>query len=196
MDNIEDVFEDLTEYVMIENNKELNLKLPNTIVAMKSCTNAGEPLKNILKRGARVKIFWSKDDCKDTGWHEGWYLAIVKEVLDFEETMANITYVVEPKCLYEMHVSQLLNEGHIMLHNGSELEQFFEIGSQVKVKWTKDEIGDSHWRRGWYVGEVQTSDLDSDEIEVMFYSEPDVTYCYDVTFGVANGSLQMVNAIF
>jgi hypothetical protein len=36
MDNIEDVFEDLTEYVMIENNKELNLKLPNTIVAMKS----------------------------------------------------------------------------------------------------------------------------------------------------------------
>ena len=30
--------------------------------------------------------------------------------------------------------------------------------------WTKDEIGDSEWRPGWYVGEVQQSDPDNDVI--------------------------------
>lgn len=43
-------------------------------------------------------------------------------------------------------------------------EQFYEIGCKVKLMWTKDEIGDSEWRPGWYVGEVQQSDPDNDVI--------------------------------
>ena len=33
---------------------------------------------------------------KDTGWHEGWYLAIVKAIIDKEASTARIMYVVEP----------------------------------------------------------------------------------------------------
>ena len=133
---------------------------------------------------------------KDTGWHEGWYLAIVKEIIDKEASTARIVYVVEPSKSYEISVNELVKEGTIQTYNGDKMEQFYEVGARVKVKWTREEIGDSNWRPGWYVGEVQGSIAEEDEITVQFISEPESTYTYEVTPCVAEGKLRMVKQIF
>ena len=49
------------------------------------------------------------------------------------------------------------------------------VGTQIKIKWTKDEIGDSNWKPVWYA-EVQESDIENNKITVQFVSEPTVTY--------------------
>ena len=68
-------------------------------------------------------------------------------------------------------------------------ESLFEIGKKVNIKWTADEIGDSGWRPGWYVAEVQSASMDTDEISVVYLSEPDVVYTIEVTPLLAQGKL-------
>ena len=93
-----------------------------------------DAVSRIMTCGAMVKVFWSEKECEETGWHEEWYLAVVKDVIDKESVTTNISYVVEPECFYETNVTQLLREKKVMLHEGSEIEQFYEIGSKVKVR--------------------------------------------------------------
>lgn len=133
---------------------------------------------------------------KNSGWHEGWYMAVVKKVVNYSEGTVIITYVVEPSQSYEISVKELWNEKFLMLDDGNELEQFFEIGASVKVKWTQEELGDSNWKPGWYTGEVQESDPENDEITVQFVSEPAVSYIYEVTTLVADGKLKMSKSVF
>ena len=121
---------------------------------------------------------------------------MVKEIIDKEAAIARIVYVVEPSEYYEISVNQLLKEGIIKTYHGDEIEQFFEVGCRVKVKWTREEIGNSNWRPGWYVGEVQSSETGQDKITVQFLSEPECTYTYEVTPCVAEGKLRMVKPIF
>ena len=52
-------------------------------------------------------MFWPAEDLKDTGWNEGWYLAMVSDVVDEVKGIANITYVVEPSECYEVPVEEL-----------------------------------------------------------------------------------------
>ena len=49
------------------------------------------------------------------------------------------------------------------------------------MKWSKEEIGGTNWRPGWYVGEVQQADPENNEITVQFVSEPLSSYKYEVT---------------
>ena len=80
-------------------------------------------------------------------------------------------YVVEPSNLYEINVKELLNEGNLKVNQANDLEQFFEVGACAQVKWSEDEIGDSGWKPGWYIGEVQGSDSANDLVTVQFISE-------------------------
>lgn len=45
-----------------------------------------------------------------------------------------------------------------------EYEHFFEVGSQIKVRWSKEEMGETGWKPGCYRAEVQEADIRSDEI--------------------------------
>ena len=83
-----------------------------------------------------------------------------------------------------------------MIDDGDEIEQFYEIRARIKIKWSKQEIGDTDWRPGWYVAEVQDADRDNNEITVQFVSEPDCTYTYEVTPCLAKETLQIVKPIF
>lgn len=60
--------------------------------------------------------------------------------------------------------------------DADEYHQYFEVRRQVKIRWSKDKIGDTGWRAGWYNAEVQESELSSDEITVVYVSEPESTY--------------------
>ena len=121
-------------------------------------------------------------------------MAVVKKVIDKE--LVKITYVVEPSKLYEINIKELLNEGSLKVDKENELEQFYEIGALIRVKWSKEEIGDSSWRPGWYTGEVQGSDSENDLITVQFITEIGATYTYEVTTWVSEGKMEMVNPVF
>ncbi len=55
-------------------------------------------------------------------------------------------------------------------------EDYFEVGSNLKIRWTSEELGDSGWKPGWYSAEVQSSKIKNDEITVVYVSEPDCVY--------------------
>jgi len=53
----------------------------------------------------------------------------------------------------------MLEEETIRITNRDEMEQFYEGDAKVSVKRTRQDIGDTNLRAGWYVGEVQEADL-------------------------------------
>lgn len=69
-------------------------------------------------------------------------------------------------------------------------EDYFEVGSKVKIRWTSTEIGDSGWKPGWYVAEIQASSIDDDEVSVVYVSEPDCVYTVEVMPLLAQGKLR------
>ncbi len=71
------------------------------------------------------------------------------------------------------------------------ISAYFEIGQRVKVRWTADEIGDSGWRPGWYIAEVQRSDVESDKISIVYTLEPKCVYELEVTPTFIEGKLRL-----
>ena len=71
------------------------------------------------------------------------------------------------------------------------MSAFFEIWQRVKIRWTANEIGDSRWRSGWYVAEIQRSDIESDIISIVYASEPDCIYEIEVIPPFIEGKLTM-----
>ena len=61
---------------------------------------------------------------KNSGWHEGWYMAVVKKVVNYSEGTVIITYVVEPSQSYEISVKELWNEKFLMLVTEMNLNNF------------------------------------------------------------------------
>ena len=51
-------------------------------------------------------MFWTADNVKWTGWHEGWYMAVVNDPIDNDLGKVNITYVVKPSESYEDSVEE------------------------------------------------------------------------------------------
>ena len=195
LSNIEKIFDEFCNSIKIKNTIKTK---SDEVMATLSCSSMPEKdaVSRIMTCIAMVKVSWSEEVCEETGWHEGWYLAVVKDVIDKERATSNMSYVVKVECFYETNVTQLLRNKKVILHEGSEIEQSYEIGCKVKVRWSKEEIGESGWKPGWYVAEVQQSDPDNDEIKKVFQAEQDTTYTYKVTSSLANGTLQMVKSVW
>ena len=68
---------------------------------------------------------------------------------------------------------------------------FYEIGQRVKIQWTSDDIGDSGWRPGWYIAEIQNVDQEADVIKVVYTSEPNCVYDVEVTPLFFEGKLRL-----
>ena len=71
------------------------------------------------------------------------------------------------------------------------VDNIFCIGARVRVNWSKDEIGDSGWRPGWYVATVEAADMDNDWIKVTYLSEPGCIYKIDVSSFLSLGKLEI-----
>jgi hypothetical protein len=70
-------------------------------------------------------------------------------------------------------------------------EEYFSIGAKIKIRWTKDEIGDSGWRSGWYTAQVQEGYLEDDNIQILYFSEPECVYSVCVSEYLALGKLKL-----
>ena len=73
-------------------------------------------------------------------------------------------------------------------------DQITQIGSIIKVKWTKNEIGNTGWRPGWYKAQVQSYCVDTDEVELVYTSEPTCIYTMEVSPAISLGTVQLVKA--
>ena len=96
------------------------------------------------------------------------------------------------------NVQGLFNQGHLKTRESKDeaYEEFFEVGTEIKVKWTKEEIGDSGWRPGWYTAQIQMADIENDIIKVEYQSEPGCIYTVDVTPMIAQGKLRLKKGLF
>ena len=72
------------------------------------------------------------------------------------------------------------------------IEQIAQVGAKIKVQWSADEVQDSGWRPGWYVGVVQQYDVDSDILVIAYSSEPENVYEEELTPLISNGKIKLV----
>ena len=68
---------------------------------------------------------------------------------------------------------------------------YFEVGTPIRVRWTKDKIEEFEWRPGWYVAEVQGGNLLEDTIDVVYVSEPESISTIEVVEFLDEGKLQL-----
>ena len=110
---------------------------------------------------------------------------------NLQDVFGNLKIYLNHKIQTTKKDDEELATGEILTINQEEqYEDYFEVGSHVKIRWTSDEIGDSGWRPGWYSAEVQSSTIEDDEITVVYASEPDCVYTVEVTTLLAEGKLR------
>ena len=76
-----------------------------------------------------------------------------------------------------------------------EVEQMKEVGARVKVKWNKEEVGDSGWRPGWYAAVVQAYIEDSDTLVIVYPSEPNCTYSIELHKYLSEKSIKLIKPV-
>ena len=66
----------------------------------------------IIQIGSRVKIHWTVEVVKDSGWKTGWYTANVHGY-DEPADILTVTYSSEPNNPYDEELGELLNHDKI-----------------------------------------------------------------------------------
>ncbi len=74
-------------------------------------------------------------------------------------------------------------------------EQIKQVGARIKVKWTNEELGDSGWKPGWYLADVQHYHEDEDQITITYPSEPGCTYTIELTPSLHAKNIKLVRAV-
>ena len=87
---------------------------------------------------------------------------------------------------------QLKKKEILSLSDDDLREKFAQIGSKIKIQWTKEEIGDSGWKPGWYTATVQRYCNDTDIITVTYASEPNHTYDDDLPTLISGGRIKLL----
>ena len=64
--------------------------------------------------GAKVKVYWKKEDVQELGWRGGWYVA---RVTDFcrDEDQISVQFVSEPDSIYIIEVTSSINENTLKI---------------------------------------------------------------------------------
>ncbi len=116
--------------------------------------------------------------------------SIFEPVKNYVEILKNIRYE-KSKELSTAIVGSSCGTQNQPGTNHEEYEEYFSIGTKIKIRWTKDEIGDSGWRCGWYTAQVQEGYLEDDNIQVLYFSEPECVYSVCVSEYLALGKLKL-----
>ena len=74
-------------------------------------------------------------------------------------------------------------------------EQMKEVGAKVKVKWTREELGYSVWKPGWYVGNVQGYDELNDTVTVLYPTQPNHMYSHDLSRYVTEEKIKLLKPV-
>ena len=71
-------------------------------------------------------------------------------------------------------------------------ENISQVGSKIKIQWTKEEIGDTGWKPGWYVATVQGYCNETEIVTVKYASEPNLTYGEDLSTLISDGRIKLL----
>ena len=71
-------------------------------------------------------------------------------------------------------------------------ESISQVGSKIKIQWTKEEIGDTGWKPGWYVATVQGYCNETEIVTVKYASEPNLTYDEDLSTLISDGRIKLL----
>ncbi|CAB3988424.1 Hypothetical predicted protein [Paramuricea clavata] len=101
------------------------------------------------------------------------------------------------KILYNLRKernTELIQTGQGSLVNflsssGNQSEDFMVVEKRIKIKWSKDEIGNSGWKYGWYTAMVQGFSIQHDSIDVVYFTEKDCVYTVCVSDLLSKGKL-------
>ena len=72
---------------------------------------------------------------------------------------------------------------------------FLQCGTTVKVKWETDDVEGTEWSAGWYKAQVQTYCTESDQIQLVYFTEPEGVYTLEVTPELYTGKLILVKPV-
>ena len=115
LNNLHQVFDKLKKYISIlrEQNYEKSKILKTFNIKGDKKTDTIEQ-DSIFDVESKVKVKWSKDDLKGTGWKAGWYTAYVKSSEPLQDQIV-VEHVSEPERLYTLDVLPMLGEGSLRL---------------------------------------------------------------------------------
>ena len=165
--------------------------------------------------GVKVLAYWGKDEVGLTGWRTGkfknYYLKIISyhlgwykgTVLTYDEKsdIVDVEFDTEKGIRYKYCIAKDLALNKIKLAKGMERllqnnEAFFQIGSEVKVYLSKDDITTNNMVEGWYAAGVQSIDYDNDEIDLIFSDNPDQVYTIPVVPNIISKKLRFKQQLF
>ena len=70
--------------------------------------------------------------------------------------------------------------------------QITQTGSKIKVHWSKEEIGDTGWKSGWYVATVHKYCEETDMLTINYVSEPNQTYNEELLPLLSNSKIKLL----
>lgn len=77
-------------------------------------SNVDATKQRMIQIGSKVKIHWTTEEVKGSGWKGGWYTAKVHGYDELSDTLT-VTYSSEPSTPYEEELNELLNQEKIKL---------------------------------------------------------------------------------
>lgn len=114
--NLHRIFEKLKRYLTIQKeiNKNKAMQFRKENKTGRSNDMAVTNLEAFFEIGTKVKVKWSADEIKGTGWKPGWYVAYVHSSDSFEDQIV-VEHPTEPDQLYTLDVSPMVAEGSLKL---------------------------------------------------------------------------------
>ncbi len=118
----------------------------------------------------------------------------------FEPLLAHLAIVQETR--EEIFTKSVhCGVGHVsskdtMMNTDVELKEMMsQPGARIKVKWTKEQIGSSGWKPGWFTAVVQAYDYDDDTLTVTYPSEPGSVYTLELSTSLALKEVKLVKPV-
>ena len=71
-------------------------------------------------------------------------------------------------------------------------ERVIQVGAQVKIQWTQEELSGTGWTGGWYKATVNSYDHEADTLTLTYSSEPGVPYEKELLPLLTNKKIKLI----
>ncbi|CAB4038821.1 Hypothetical predicted protein [Paramuricea clavata] len=138
---------------------------------------------------ASLNMIRPRDSASASAKQNGKRLEVPEEVT--LETLDEVFRPIEDELLVYIGVDSVENAPEIV---AGLLDAIRTVGVRILARWSKEEIGDSGWKTGWYVGSVLKHNKERDTIEVEFDTEANVIYTYKVDEDVKANKIRLAQS--
>ena len=181
IDSLPNIFRELTILINASASAVIERYDPNNIEAIRTSST-------------KIVVKWTGEDDMNSS-QPGWYTA---KVLRYDKNMdeIEIEYLNEPGSIYRMNLDSSIKEGILQVAGCTKVvfdlyDTFTEIGTNVLIKWDKNETAVTGWKSGWYAVKIQAFYPEDDTIDVIYRTTPNEVYSEDVTELISSGKIKL-----